>query len=94
MPLSVNDGLGIGQNWQDVTASRAVNTTYTNSTGKPMQVSVDVTGGVSLSNFQINGINAVRLNAGTRYQIFAIIPVNGTYLLPTGVTMNYWAELR
>lgn len=28
--------LGVGQTWQDVTASRAPNTTYTNSTGKPI----------------------------------------------------------
>jgi len=30
--------IGVGQTWQDVTSSRAKNTTYTNSTGKPIQV--------------------------------------------------------
>jgi hypothetical protein len=32
--------LGWGQTWQDVTGSRAAGTTYTNSTGKPIFVSV------------------------------------------------------
>lgn len=37
---SLNAGLGVNQTWQVVTGSRAVGTTYTNSTGKPIQVSV------------------------------------------------------
>ena len=31
-------GIGIGQTWQDVTSSRAIGTTYTNSTGKPIML--------------------------------------------------------
>lgn len=37
---SLNAGLGVNQTWQYVGASRAVGTTYTNSTGKPIQVSI------------------------------------------------------
>ena len=32
--------LGVGQTWVDVTSTRALATTYTNSTGKPIQVSI------------------------------------------------------
>jgi len=32
--------LGIGQSWQDMSASRAVGTTYTNSTGRPIYVAI------------------------------------------------------
>ena len=32
--------IGVGQTWQDVTSSRALDTVYTNSTGKPIQVQV------------------------------------------------------
>ena len=32
--------IGVGQTWQDVTASRAAGVTYTNSTGKPIQISI------------------------------------------------------
>lgn len=39
--LSVpNKGVGIGQTYQDVTASRAGGTVYQNATGKPIQVLV------------------------------------------------------
>ena len=32
--------IGVGQTWQDVTASRTRNVTYTNTTGKPIQVNI------------------------------------------------------
>jgi hypothetical protein len=35
---TVNKSIGVGQTWQDVTGSRALSTTYTNSTGKPIEV--------------------------------------------------------
>jgi len=33
-------GVGTGQTWKNVTASRELNTTYTNNTGRPIQLSV------------------------------------------------------
>lgn len=35
--LGIGD-IGVGQGWKAVTSSRALNTTYTNSTGKPIQL--------------------------------------------------------
>ncbi|MCI4436264.1 MAG: hypothetical protein JHC33_05565, partial [Ignisphaera sp.] len=35
-------GFGYGQTWQDMTASRALSTTYTNSTSKPISVAVTI----------------------------------------------------
>lgn len=32
--------LGVGQTWQDVRTSRAANTTYTNTTGRPIVVTL------------------------------------------------------
>ena len=37
--LGIGD-LGVGQSWQDRTPQRSLGTTYTNTTGKPIQVSV------------------------------------------------------
>lgn len=37
-------GLGIGQTWQDVTGDRAINTLYTNTSGKPIMLSITCTG--------------------------------------------------
>ena len=36
--------LGVGQSYTDVTASRAIDTTYTNSTGRPIFIVVTVSG--------------------------------------------------
>jgi len=35
-----SSGLGVNQTWQDVTADRAEGVTYTNTTGRPIYVSV------------------------------------------------------
>lgn len=35
-------GLGVGQKWQSLAASRLINTFYTNSTGKPIMVGVEI----------------------------------------------------
>jgi hypothetical protein len=100
-PLKVkqyNDAknLGIGQTWQDLTASRAANTTYTNSTGRPIYVVVSNVLPTSATwNFTINGV---------------VYGVNGTataqvrfchcFIIPNGATYssNYagapWSELR
>lgn len=40
-------GLGIGQTWQNVSTSRALGVTYTNSTDKPIQVHISVTSTVT-----------------------------------------------
>lgn len=33
---SDNNSIGVNQTWQDVTASRTIGVTYTNTTGKPI----------------------------------------------------------
>lgn len=38
-------GIGFGQTWTNVTSSRALSTTYTNSTGKSIQVAWTSTSG-------------------------------------------------
>ncbi|WP_313395658.1 hypothetical protein [Pseudomonas sp.] len=37
--LGIGD-IGVGQTWKNMTGSRALGTTYTNTTGKPIQISV------------------------------------------------------
>ena len=63
--------LGVGQTWQNVTSSRALGTTYTNSTGKPIQVSVTVElGGVGTSNTHLF-VNGGVVILG--WQLFSIV---------------------
>ena len=84
--------LGDGQTWQDVTASRTVGTTYTNSTGKPIYLYA-----VSSSSAWGITINGTALVAGGTYtsQVVAalVIPSGATYALSTG-TLGKWLELR
>ena len=89
--------IGVGQTWQDLTASRASATTYTNSTGRPIQVFISLTlASNGSSTYSING-NAFNLaaNAGTGSTITSInfiVPNGNTYVF-TG-TISKWLELR
>jgi len=92
---------GIGQTWQDVTSSRSLGTTYTNNTGKPIQVSVCVYHDEQVvSTLSVSGVvvSRVRQEAGgaTGYQDSthtAIVPNGATYSV-TGGSLISWSELR
>jgi hypothetical protein len=97
-------GLGLSQTWQDVTASRASGVTYTNSTGKPIQVNVAGTCSNGSANLYLSINSAVVIMggqvtniAGQTGQVGAIIPPGATYFFSVTVgtvTPTYWAELR
>ena len=96
-------GLGIGQTWQLVTGSRAASTTYTNTTGKPIAISIRAeTTSTTPSDalFVVGGVNAWNRYCGSiasaRFSIMAIVPTGATYSLtiPTGTVFDQWAELR
>lgn len=95
--------VGIGQTWQNVTASRSNGTTYTNSTGKPIMLSISVfvnntsSAGASLA---VNGVTIVNTIGGAgaigmaqRVAFSAIIPNGNTYVV-SGLAADIWAELR
>lgn len=94
--------LGINQTWQDLTASRTLNTTYTNTTDRPIQLMVDVrdSGGVGSLTFDINGITWTVTDLvggdGTPILFSPIIPANNTYRLASsgGINLRKWLELR
>lgn len=93
---AVNDmsSLGYGQTWQDVTTSRTLGTTYTNSTGKPIMVSVCyqtgncviVVGGITISDTSA-------ANNNTKTQNSFVVPPSTTYVVTAG-SLTVWAELR
>lgn len=92
--------IGVGQTWQDVTASRNAGVTYTNSTGKPIQVIV------RMGTTVINNGNAVQFYVDNNLMFSAslysysdnmgiIIPNGSTYKATTSNgTVEYWRELR
>jgi len=98
----LNDqAFGVGQTWQDVSGSRAKSVTYTNATGKPIQVSVIVqdSGSVADLYFFVNGASAVRMpdiaggSAGFQ-QLTITVPSTQTYRLETANLLQAWLELR
>jgi hypothetical protein len=108
MLTTAASSIGVGQTWQDVTGSRALSTTYTNSTGKPIQVNAwmavsgspagNVDAGLTVGGvvvmFASNYFNAA---AGNRFaNVTGIVPNGTTYSVtaPTGAGTLNWVELR
>ena len=93
-------GLGVGQSWSDVSGSRAANTTYTNSTGKPIQVNVWGGGGNGLIVTLTIGAVLVATSGGdgaVSYHdcfVSAIVPAGATYIVQNNGNSLNWAELR
>jgi hypothetical protein len=101
--LAALSSIGYGQTWQNVTSSRAIGTTYTNSTGRPIMVIVSGTG------VGANGLWGVSLNSAISYYTPStytasvwtacefIVPAGNTYQLSqqgSSVTLQNWSELR
>ncbi|WP_410680711.1 PQQ-binding-like beta-propeller repeat protein [Citrobacter braakii] len=104
MALSA-DLFGVSQTWQNVKASRSAGVTYTNSTGRPIAVSI---AGIMASNqtgvqlsLAVNGVEAssfavTQASFDIRGNVFAIVPPGATYNL-TANSINSiftWSELR
>lgn len=95
--------IGVGQTWQNVTASRLSGTTYTNTTGKPINVIITIEASVYNTYYRavltinsnlfatIAGNEGITYAAGT---ISVIIPNGATYKLDISNGTIYWQELR
>jgi hypothetical protein len=82
-----NKSFGIGQTWQDMTSSRVSGTTYTNTTGRPIQLHIMT--GTESSTFNIG---ASTLPAHGNSMIQSTVPDSSTYSF-SGVVVLWW-ELR
>ena len=104
--INAGSGLGYGQTWQNVKASRAVGTVYTNSTGKPIVLLVTAS---TSANDRMNGINihvngiviatSMTYGNGAKAPVSAVIPHGSTYKIdyPSGTVspfIHQWFELR
>jgi len=97
--IEANKGLGIDQSWQDVTSQRRFGETYTNTTGKPIYIQVNVNNTANVLFWvEINGLNIVH-NEDLRCVMNYIIPPNATYKVysqngATNYVYTKWYELR
>ncbi|HEM8290998.1 TPA: phage tail protein [Providencia stuartii] len=104
--FAAGSGLGYGQTWQNVKASRAVGTVYTNSTGKPIVLLVTAS---TSANDRMNGVNihvngvviatSMTYGNGAKAPVSAVIPHGSTYKIdyPSGTVspfIHQWFELR
>lgn len=93
-------GLGYGQTWQDVKASRSFNTTYTNTTGKPIFIALVISGGTSPNvSFNLNGSGNVQFihATGDIDNAYLVVPNGQTYQVNSISGANSiweWRELR
>ena len=93
--------LGNGQTWQDVTASRSVGVTYTNSTGRSIMVSVLHGEGLSYNRLSVDGIVVSESYLESQIPLWttltAIVPPGSTYSVFKTSEANelvWWKELR
>lgn len=108
-PLKLkNSVIGLGQTWQDVTTSRVLGTTYSNTTGKPIMVSATVQGigaGTTTATGYVNGVKACTSWASysssgvaTGSNVEFIVPNGTTYYVSqdgsSSTSLSNWAELR
>ena len=92
-------GLGNGQTWQNVMASRADSVTYTNTTGRPILVSI----GCPIAGYAIHwyayvgGVEVMHsytyASSSSTNAIF-VVPDGGTYSTAGLNAIWTWAELR
>lgn len=93
-------GVGDGQSWQDFSASRLMGTTYTNTTGRPIQVQAwaGTNGTTNFLSLSVNGSTASYMGisaAGSGSTVSATVPAGATYAVNgSSVTLQKWMELR
>jgi len=98
--IPISGGVGVGQSWQDVTSSRAINVTYTNTTGKPIAVSATILQSHAYAAFAVvGGITIASFNSiGGRVTVLFIVPNNTQYHIDTynqeTTYVDSWFELR
>ena len=90
--------LGVGQTLTDVTASRAINTVYTNTTGKPIFVAIGKTTQNSDMRLNVNDVQfgyASGANEDSQSKtLYAIVPSGATYGTVGLSGFVFWSELR
>ena len=100
----LNDqAFGVGQTWQSFTSGRDLNTTYTNSTSKPIMVSIsceDTINQAPTITIIVGGVTILsnKFDDGSNFGSFShsfIVPSATSYIINSSVTVSFtWAEFR
>ena len=101
----VNDGiasapyLGSGQSYQNMTNNRSNNINYTNTTARPIYISVNSNSGYGPElelyiDGSLAGFTQLPSSVSGAVHISGIIPSGSTYKIRTDVGIQKWVELR
>lgn len=97
--LAALSSLGYGQTWQNVTASRALSTTYYNTTGKPISVNAQNGGSATAASITAT-VNGVAISGGVYNgsgggcgMSFNVSP-GASYSIAGAGGLSSWCELR
>lgn len=90
--------IGVGQSWRNVQSQRSIGTLYTNSTGRPIFVSVSIIVQTTKSSrLYVDGVTvasaATQTGDGVRINMSVIVPAGSTYRVDDGESIQSWAEL-
>jgi hypothetical protein len=105
---ATDNQIGVNQAWQNVKSSRALGTTYTNDTGRPIMVMVnsiaDITHAtpysrlrVAINNYGLFAAPSGNTPSSHSSELFFIVPNDTTYMVyadDTATLLQQWVELR
>jgi hypothetical protein len=98
-PMFTFNGVGVGQTWQNVKSNRAVDISYTNSTGAPIMIALsfylqhDRTLSVYVDNVMV--LSSGSPADDSYHNLTFIVPNSSAYkVTKNGGTIDIWAELR
>lgn len=93
--------LGVGQTWQVMTGSRAVNTVYQNTTGRPIAVWVSADASSTSRTFEVSVDGTTWVIVGAFIEnstypsiSFTVVPPGHYYRVNGAATLYTWSELR
>lgn len=103
-----NNAIGVGQTWQDMKSDRVQGVTYTNSTGRPIVVSVTTKtiGGRTASLTLLGRVDNILISNSKIYSATYSYATTGVIIVPAGSTYSFeamsnagcaialWSELR
>ncbi len=102
-PATGINAFASGQAWTNVSGSRVNNTTYTNSTAKPIMVLANYTGPLSTACSVLGYVNGVQVSyhyvggaSGLSHAMTCcmVVPPGSTYLVNGSGSITGWQELR
>lgn len=92
-------GIGFGQTWQNVQASRVLGASYPNNSPRPITVALGCNGTPGWAYLYVDGVWVSGSAMGSMgvqatWSAIAVVPPGSSYSSSCGTSVQYWVELR